>query len=140
MEFDQLIKQLTAAKDDEQVLTLAIVDIVLSTYDPELKQVLTAAVIPHWFNADILEQLLNIETDEAIKWYQQLQTLPFVESYKSRDGFNVHEKTRLALRRQLFDENPEKLKQHSGKSVEYSVKILPFNRSKGFITSYYFYR
>ncbi len=128
MEFDQIIKQLTAAKDDEQALKLATVDIVLSTQQPELRKALEAAVIPHWFDAKILGLLLQIESDKAKQWFQQLQTLPFVESFKSRAGFNVHEATRLAIRKRMFLDDPDQMQKFSAKAVEIFIGNDPVNQ------------
>jgi len=53
-----------------------------------------AAAVPHWFDADVLAALLDEPSGKTL--YQQLQALPFVETY-AEHGHNVHELTRRVM-------------------------------------------
>jgi hypothetical protein len=74
---------------------------------------LEAAAIPHWFDEEILQLML----DEPLKplageLTQKLRALPFIEPFRARGELaaNVHEATRHALRRRLDTENHERLR------------------------------
>ena len=118
MEFDKLINKLNEAKDDPEAMVLATVDIVMSTHKPELFKALEAAAIPHWFDAHIIAQLLQANEPDAKQWMKQLQTLPFVESFKARNGWNLHEATRFALRSRLSHKHPERFQKLSARAVD----------------------
>jgi tetratricopeptide (TPR) repeat protein len=88
----------------------------LSTLPNNLASLVWAAAIPHWFNEEVLKVMLP-ELDEQIgDLYAQLNTLPFVESFRghwkgpeeyleadsesclhSRENFNIHELTRRKM-------------------------------------------
>jgi tetratricopeptide (TPR) repeat protein len=109
MDFEEAISRLQAAQGNPEKLTLATVDIVLATHEPALRTALEAAAVPHWFDARILSALL--ETNEAVasKWVEELRQLPMVEAFPAHDAWNVHEATRLALRRRLASEEVSRL-------------------------------
>src|SRR5262245_694235 len=101
MELEDTLSRLRAAEGDPQKLTLATVDIVLAAHEPGLRAVLETAAVPHWFDASILSALLETDQTTAARWVEQLQRLPMVETFPAHDAWNVHEATRLALRRRL---------------------------------------
>jgi tetratricopeptide (TPR) repeat protein len=79
-----------------------------------LRAALDAAAVLHWFDAGLLEKMLEVSADQALKRrLDALKVLPFVERYRQRRGelqselCNVHEATRLGWRRQMARENPE---------------------------------
>ena len=99
--YEQLKTAATQAEcGDENAMSHACLNIVLysRSHQPWLRMLLEAAAIPHWFNHDILAALLP-DTAITDEMYTGLISLPFVESFKGR-GYNVHEATRKALRRQ----------------------------------------
>jgi tetratricopeptide (TPR) repeat protein len=107
MTIEGLLATLRDAKGDPERMTLATVETVLSTRRPGLSAALEAAAIPHSFNDQILCCLLEVEPVEAANLAAELTSLPVVEPFPARGGWNVHEATRLALRRRLRTEKPE---------------------------------
>ena len=119
MNIEEAISQLQAAQGDRDSLALATMAIVLASYEPELQHVLEAAAIPHWFDARILSVVLGIDQTNASRSVDKLQGLPMVESFVARHGWNVHEATRLAVRRRLAREEPERLQLLSTRAAKY---------------------
>jgi hypothetical protein len=116
MNFDQAIAQLQAAQGDPDKLALATLDIVLAGREPGLRAAFEAAALPHWFEADILAGLVG--ADEARRWLAPLTALPMVEAFPLRQGWNVHEATRLALRRHLAATDPARFRALSARWAE----------------------
>src|SRR6185503_12553462 len=108
MKIDEILRQLQAAQGDPQKLTLATLELVLAARPSTLRTAFEAASVPHWFDAEVLGKLLQIDQPNAEETLEQLLTLPMVESFAARNGWNVHEATRLALRKQLHDDAPER--------------------------------
>jgi len=108
MKIDEILSQLQAAQGDPEKLTLATLELVLATHPATLRDAFEAASIPHWFDAEILGKLLQIDQAGAEEALEQLRTLPMIESFAARNGWNVHEATRLALRKQLHDDTPQR--------------------------------
>ena len=106
MDIDAKEKKLKEAQGDPRKLTLVAIDILLSSREPWLREALEAAAIPHWFTAEILTHLLTVDQPTSEKYLEALRTLPFVERFESRAGWNVHEATRLALRSELARTSP----------------------------------
>jgi tetratricopeptide (TPR) repeat protein len=118
MNIDELIAELQAAQGDPARLTLTTMDAVLSgTGRPELRPAVEAAAMPHWFDADILACLMETDAQSASDIVAQLHTLPMVETFPARHGWNVHEATRLALRNHLFETNPERFRRLSARAA-----------------------
>ena len=118
MEFDDIIKRLEAAKGDPEAMILAAVDVSLDSHGSDLRTALEAAAVPHWFDTGIIAHLLDLDETTAEKLVDRLVQLPFVERFDSRKGWNVHEATRLALRRRLQQQQPKLLQQLSERAVE----------------------
>ena len=110
MDFEQALQQLKQAQDDPQALTVATAQIVCARSHPKLFEILEAAAIPHWINAEILAALLQTDTVTASDWLEMLIQLPMVETFSSRQAWNVHETTRLALRTTLAKNDPERFR------------------------------
>jgi tetratricopeptide (TPR) repeat protein len=118
MNIDELIAELQAAQGDPARLTLTTLDAVLSgTGRPELRPAVEAAAMPHWFDADILACLMETRAQSASDIVAQLHTLPMIESFPARHGWNVHEATRLALRNHLFETDPERFRRLSARAA-----------------------
>ncbi len=107
MDIEQALHQLKQAQDDPQALTVATARIVCARSHPKLFEILEAAAIPHWFNAEILAALLQTDTVTAADWLERLIQLPMVETFSARQAWNVHETTRQALRTILAQNDPE---------------------------------
>jgi tetratricopeptide (TPR) repeat protein len=119
VDFNETIKRLQSAQGDPEKLTLATVDVVLIPHAPELRTALEVAAVPHWFDAKILSTLLETDEASASKLLKDLCSLPMVESFPIREGWNVHEATRLALRNRLAKEEPERLAELSARAAQY---------------------
>src|SRR5215472_12975727 len=85
----------------------------LLTNQPEekretLRAALDAAAVLHWFNAELLEEVLEIAQHDARSRFETLREHPFVETYRDeKEGrFNIQESTRLGWRAKLANETP----------------------------------
>ncbi len=125
---EQTIAKLQAAQGDPQKLALITLEIVLSGHQPELRNAFIAAAIPHWFDTQILAKLLQIDEVQAASYIDQLQRLPMVERFATRDAWNVHEATRLALRSQLIAEQNVKFQQLSARAAQCFLADEPHQR------------
>jgi tetratricopeptide (TPR) repeat protein len=114
---DHILAQLNAAQGNPQALTLATLNIVLEARGPQLRPLIEAAAIPHWFDRDILTALLPEHTISE-ETFAALTALPMVEPFQGK-GWNVHESTRLALRHWLAAEHPERLRQLSARAADH---------------------
>ena len=91
MTFEEILEHLRQAQGDPHLLALATTDSVLASHPPALRQALEAAAIPHWFDEQILGQMMNVEPAAASAGLATLKTLPFVEPFQAKGGWNVHE-------------------------------------------------
>lgn len=112
MDFDEQIRLLQAAQGDPQKLALATLDILLTSYPSALRRAFEAAAIPHWFDERLLADLLDDDLrGDSHRWFEAVVALPAVEPFPARQGYNVHEATRLGLRRRLYAESPERFRE-----------------------------
>ncbi len=125
MDFDEIQRRLESAQGDPQALALATLDIVLADRDPRLRIAVEAAAVPHWFDAEVLAALLPEEADDAAAVVEQLKALPMVESFPARQGWNVHDTTRLALRARLAREEPTRFVRLSAAAADYFIGDAP---------------
>lgn len=117
-DFAEQLERIKAASSDPQALALVTLDILLDTHPPELRRAVEAAAIPHWFDAEIFYSLLDHDLRQnAARWYDAVIALPAIEPFPARSGHNVHEATRLALRRRLALETPEHFRELSGRAA-----------------------
>lgn len=99
---------------DPVKLCFAHIDIVYSQASTQerdaLKEALIAASIPHWFNSEIIAHLLETSIDKASFFISQLSYLPIIEPFPARgeDSLNIHEKSRLLIRKYLLTKTPSK--------------------------------
>ncbi len=120
MDINQALQLLQDAQGDPARLALATVEIALASQpaaeQDALRAALEAAAIPHWFDAELLDGILDESLKpRAVELAERLCDMPFVESFATRGecAANVHEATRLALRARLAKENPERLRELS---------------------------
>jgi tetratricopeptide (TPR) repeat protein len=128
MDISTKAARLQEAQNDPQELTLAAVDILLSSREPHLREALEAAAVPHWFNAEILGKLLSVDFTTAGKYFGYLKSLPVLEAFESRGGWNVHEATRLALRFKLVTSKPDHFHKLSALAAEQFQKDEPHQK------------
>ena len=124
----QAMAKLQAAQGDPQKLALATLNIILSSQKPELRHAFEAAAIPHWFTKPMLAKLLEVDEAQAAEYVDQLARLPMVEPFPARQGWNVHEATRLALRAQLAAEKTEQFRELSAKAAAFFTSDQPHDR------------
>jgi RNA polymerase sigma-70 factor, ECF subfamily len=107
MDIDVAISKLKSGQGNVDELTLATLDIIFER-TPDMQVVIEAAAVPHWFDVSILSRLLDIDTCGANMQFERLLALPVVEAFPARKGCNVHEATRLALRKRLHRDDPQR--------------------------------
>jgi tetratricopeptide (TPR) repeat protein len=118
MDFNEQLRLLQAAQGDPQRQAVATLDILLASQPPELRRAFEAAAIPHWFDERLLAALLDQDLRaDSQRWFEAVIAWPAVEPFPARQGYNVHEATRLGLRRRLFAENPERFREIAARAV-----------------------
>jgi tetratricopeptide (TPR) repeat protein len=116
MNADFLARLVQAQTEEEKDWLLA--ELSLSVLSPELRAMALSAAVPHWFDANILGALQPDLAQQAEALYLQLQRLSFVEVFPDR-GYNIHERTRKAMLKHLWETDREALKQFSQRLVDY---------------------
>ena len=107
MEFAEQLRVLQAAAGNPAKLALSTVDLAFPALPDQerlaLKEALAAAAIPHWCDAGILAVLLGNTVEESRVLHGRLLRLTVVEAFPARGetAVNVHEATRLALRKSM---------------------------------------
>jgi len=92
---DDIVRQLQQATSEAQK-TWIITDALLKTLPNTLAEGALAAAVPHWFNADILAALLQVESAEAEHLYHDLQVLSISEPFGVL-GYALHDLTRTGI-------------------------------------------
>jgi tetratricopeptide (TPR) repeat protein len=103
------LKIIRETRGDPALLALATVDLAFPGV-PEsertgLRLALEAAAIPHWCDTGILVKLIEGSGSLNSSQWTRLKTLPIMESFPARgaDAANVHEASRLAIRKRLAE-------------------------------------
>jgi hypothetical protein len=86
-----------------------------------LRAALDASTILHWFDASLLEKVLDIPDEDARYRFETLKTLPFVEPYRRGKGElrNINKSIRLGWRKKLAGENQERFRTLSARASAY---------------------
>lgn len=113
----EFLARLARAQTEEEKDWL-LAELSLSVLSPELRAMALAAAVPHWFDANILVALQPDLARQAEALYLELQHLPFVEGFADR-GHNIHERTRKAMLKHLWETDEEAFKQFSQRLVDY---------------------
>ena len=113
----EFLARLAQAQTEEEKDWL-LAELSLSVLSPELRAMALPAAVPHWFDANILAALQPDLAQQAEALYLQLQHLPFVEVFPDR-GHNIHERTRKAMLKHLWETDEEAFKQFSQRLVDY---------------------
>ena len=126
MDLDKTLRILRQAKWDPSRISLACVDLLLvqrpESEREKLRRALQVASVPHWFDEEILEVLLDAPlAAEAQSLTSQLRRLSVVEPFPARGpgAANVHEAARLALRDRMKMEFPDQLAVLSARARAY---------------------
>ena len=116
---DDIFKQLTETRDEEK-RELILLDFSLSQLSFDLKKAVLAAAIPHWFDIPFLAAILDVQEKELNLW-NQLIGLSFVEPFPGK-GYNIHERTRHLLLKQLWQNNLLLYREYSSRATNYCLK------------------
>ncbi len=116
MTIDEILDRLKRAQGDSEQLVLATVDI--AAEDPRLREALEAAAIPHWFDDGILSRLAGTDAAGASSLRERLINLPMVEPFPQHQAWNVHESTRLVLRRKIRRDQWDRFRDLSAKAAD----------------------
>ena len=122
--FEERIERLREAQRDPGAMALIALDFTLDsqpdTERSQLRAAIEAAAVPHWFDAHILARLLELPESRASELIGKLDSFPIVERFAAHgtDGRNIHETTRLALRRELLFRDRDRLKTLSAHAIE----------------------
>ena len=120
------VKQLELIRDahgDPALLALATVDLTYSDIPSAeriaLRTALEAAAVPHWCDAGVLAGLIDDSGSLSHGQWARLKALPVVESFPARgvDAGNVHEASRLAIRKYLAETQPTRFIDLSARSA-----------------------
>ena len=109
MDSVEQLKLIGNAHGDPALLALATIDLTFPDIsDAErtaLRSALEAAAVPHWCDADILAELIDDSGSLSPGLWARLKALPVIESFPARgvDAGNVHEASRLAIRKRLAE-------------------------------------
>ena len=123
MDFAEQLRVLQAAQGDPAKLALATVDLAYpSLPDAErlaIKQSLEAAAISHWCDEAILSAVLEIPKQESAVRFARLRGLSVVEPFPARGDktMNVHEASRLALRKRMAADEEPRFRTLSGRAA-----------------------
>ena len=128
----QLIRD---AHGDPALLALATVDLTFPDFpDGEraaLRLALEAAAAPHWCDAGILAELIDDSTLPIPSQWALLKKLPVVEPFPARgaDAGNVHEASRLAIRKRLAERQHKRFIEFSARSARvFEADMRPIGR------------
>jgi hypothetical protein len=100
------------ARGDAALLALTTVDLTFPELSGDeraaLRSDLEVAAVPHWCDAALLADLLDARGPQTGRQWTRLRALAVVESFPARgvDAGNVHEASRLALRKRLAETQP----------------------------------
>ena len=128
----QIIRE---AQGDPALLALATIELTLPEIpDAErsaLRLALEAAAVPHWCDATILTELINAPEPVSRDRWTHLKALPVVESFPARgaDAGNVHEASRLPIRRYLAETQRTRFMELSARSAQvFAADTRPVSR------------
>ena len=87
MDFTEQLRRIQAAQGDPQRLALATLDIVLCSHPPDLRRVVEAAAVPHWFTERVLSALLDEDLRRNGRgWFDAVIALAAVEPFRRARG------------------------------------------------------
>jgi anti-sigma regulatory factor (Ser/Thr protein kinase) len=113
----EFLAKLTAAQTDDERSWL-VTELRLGTLSEELRSMVWAAVIPHWFDADILAALRPMLASQAVDLYSEIQGLSFIEQFGDR-GHRVHDLTRRLMLDRLWTAEKSQFKLLSHRAANY---------------------
>jgi tetratricopeptide (TPR) repeat protein len=122
MTSSEALQLLAQAKGDDEKITLASVEIAVSSQPSErqdqVREAVYAAAVPHWFNEIVLARTLDVAPTVAAEIYAVLKTFSFVEPFPRYQAHNIHERSRSHLLAFLNREAKEKYQLYSHRCFE----------------------
>ncbi|HEV2805447.1 MAG TPA: tetratricopeptide repeat protein [Chthoniobacterales bacterium] len=123
MTSSEALQLLADAKGDDAKITLATVEIAVSSQPAErqdqMREAVYAAAVPHWFDEKTVGALLDVSADKASQIYSIMKRFSFVEPFPRYQACSVHERTRSHVVAFLFREQTEKYVTYSARSLAY---------------------
>lgn len=113
---EDVFRRLQGAKSDEDREWL-LLEMNMAQMSSEVQEAVWAAAVPHWFDIPYLAAVLA-QPIEPLQFWEQLITLSFVEPFPGR-GYNIHERTRHLLLKQLWQTNPRLYREYSSRAESY---------------------
>jgi tetratricopeptide (TPR) repeat protein len=113
----EFLARLAAAQTEDERSWL-VTELRLSTLSEEARSLVWAAVIPHWFDENILAALRPELADRISGLLPELLALSFVESLENR-GYRIHDLTRKLMLDRLWSENQAEFKLLSQRAADY---------------------
>ena len=86
MKIDDAVNRLVAVGNDPDALAMVTLELVLGSTTPELGEAFKSAAIPHWFEADILSNIMEVDQKKATWAVRELSGLSMVEEFPARNG------------------------------------------------------
>jgi hypothetical protein len=96
-----------------------------------MRSALEAAAVPHWCDSGILTDLIEASGPAGSGQWARLKKLPIIESFPARgtDAENVHEASRLAIRKRLAETEPARFTLLSRRSARvFELDMRPIGR------------
>jgi metacaspase-1 len=112
-----LLRALEAAHSDEE-RERVLLDATIQRRNPEIREGIWCAAVPHWFDASFLGALLGRSADAVL---DQIKDLSIVEQFPER-GFNVHERSRVLLLKKLWEQDPSRALELHQRAAEYCTR------------------
>jgi hypothetical protein len=119
---DEILSRLRDAANEDERFWVAL-EFNLRTKDPFIRDVISVAAIPHWFDADFLGWLLGRSDFGDSPEYEALIKLPFVEMFSER-GYNIHERTRTLYLDRLWKQSRFQYQELSQRAYEYCSQYV----------------
>jgi tetratricopeptide (TPR) repeat protein len=119
----ELLQRLAESQGDIHAQSALAAEFALAARPEEERQALRAALdaaaVLRWFDDSLLAQVCKVSREQALRGFESLKGLPFVERYRRReqDLRNIHESTRLGLRKQLALTMPERFRELSSRAA-----------------------
>lgn len=117
---ENFLDRLAATQSEEERRWLVIQNL-LDSLLPDLRRLVYAAAIPHWFDASFLLALLAKPDFASLAHFRNLVALSFVEPFPGR-GYNIHERTRALLLKRLWQDDLERYHALSQRAARYCAQ------------------
>lgn len=125
---DDLLMQLASASSEEEKACLLAMTLI-ETQPSDIREAIVAAAVPHWFDAEILAELLspaptNADRAKFSDIYCAIRNLnlPFIQPF-GENSLTLHNLTRSGIREHLFKNEKECFKEYSCRIATYFLNV-----------------